>query len=155
MFSIKHSIAEDYKYICVDEVISQYSTYLCSVQIMQERRKIFGSAKYSIKRKHASMIYTSGDFYSFTRNFDLGIRLSEVYCNCKNNILKSVGKRKKFQTFSFLSVSGQTHTNSVKQSPSGGNFKITLYGCNVYNFNGYNSLLMRSSLLYYYKILSL
>ena len=50
MFSIKHSIAEDCKYICVDEVISQYSvsrlsfvdwagscieksTYLGSVQI--------------------------------------------------------------------------------------------------------------------------
>ena len=73
MFSIKHSIAQEYKYICVDEVISQYSTYLGSVQIMQERRKIFDSAKNSIKRKHASMIYTAEDFYSFTRNFDFDI----------------------------------------------------------------------------------
>ena len=40
---------------------------------MQERRKIFDSAKYSIKRKHASMTYTVGDFYSFTRNFDFDI----------------------------------------------------------------------------------
>ena len=63
MFSIKHSIAEDYKYTCVEEVISQYSTYLGSAQIMQERRKIFDSAKYSIKRKHATMIYTAEDFF--------------------------------------------------------------------------------------------
>ena len=61
----------------------------------------------------------------------------------------------KVPDFLFLFVSGQIHTNSVKQSANGGNFKITLYGCNVYNFNGYNSHLMRSSLLYYYKVLSL
>ena len=40
---------------------------------MQEQRKIFDSAKYSIKQKHASMTYTVGDFYSFTRNFDFDI----------------------------------------------------------------------------------
>ena len=73
MFSIKHSITEDYKYTCVDEVISQYSTYLGSAQIMQERRKIFDSVKYSIKRKHATMIYTAEDFFSFTRSFDFDI----------------------------------------------------------------------------------
>ena len=62
------------------------------------------------------MFYTAGDFYSFTRTFGLAdIRLSEVYFNCKNNILKSVGKREKFQTFLFLFLSGQIHTNSVKQ----------------------------------------
>ena len=40
---------------------------------MQELRKIFDSAKYSIKRKHASKTYTVGDFYSFTQNFDFDI----------------------------------------------------------------------------------
>ena len=40
---------------------------------MQERQKVFDSAKYSIKRKHARMTYTVEDFYSFTRNFDLDI----------------------------------------------------------------------------------
>ena len=54
---------------------------------MQERRKIFDSAKYSIKRKHASMTYTVGEVFS---EMQRSVESTAVFCgiHCKIRMFK-------------------------------------------------------------------
>ena len=92
------------------------------------------------------MFFTAGDYKTFTWNFGLaGIRLSEVYCNRKNIILKSVGKTKEFHLLIFV-VSG------CRIQILWSNWRIagTLQSLFI---NGCNLQLMRSSLLHTIKIL--
>ena len=97
------------------------------IEHWRERQKIFDSAKCSNKRKHEyALDNRARHFHSFARHFRLAdVRLSEVYCNCKYNILKNVGKRKSFRLSIFL-FQAADH-NSVKQSANDGNFTMTLF----------------------------
>ena len=68
-------------------LISNTYSRLRLIEYWRDRRKISDSAKYSIKRKHASIFFTAGywNIYSFTRNIGLAdILLSEVYCRYTN-----------------------------------------------------------------------